>query len=59
MYGIYLYPTLLYILVEDLERNNGKDKPYFMSKTLMKLLNVKNKEQTDNAPIRMESVDTL
>ena len=44
------------ILVEDLERNNGQDKPYFMSKTLMKLLNVKNKEQTDSAPpIRMES----
>ena len=56
---VYIYTLHYYILVEDLERNNGKDKPYFMSKTLMKLLNVKNKEQTDNAPIRMESVDTL
>lgn len=31
------------ISVEDLEMNNGKDKPYFMSKGLMKLLSKKNK----------------
>ena len=30
--------------MEDLERNNGKDKPYFMSKKLMKLLHAKNKK---------------
>lgn len=30
--------------MEDLERNDGKDKPYFMSKKLMKLLNAKNKK---------------
>ena len=32
-----------YFPVEDLERNNGKDKPYFMNQNLMTLLNVKNK----------------
>ena len=41
--------TLHYcILVEDLERNNGQDKPYFMSKKLMKLLNVKNKTESSS-----------
>ena len=34
-----------YFPVEDLERNNGQDKPYFMSKKLMSLLNVKNKTE--------------
>ena len=29
-------------IVEDLERNDGRDKPYFMSKELMKLLNAHN-----------------
>ena len=48
-----------YFPVEDLERNNGQDKPYFMSKNLMSLLNVKNKEQTDSTAMRMESVDTI
>jgi len=28
--------------VEDQERNNGKDKPYFMSDELKKIINVKN-----------------
>ena len=44
-------------VVEDLERNNGKDRPYFMSKKLMKLLNVKNKvDQPDGGGMRLESV---
>jgi len=31
--------------VEDLERNDGSaEKPYFMSKNLMKILNKKNKQ---------------
>ena len=30
------------ITVEDQERNNGKDKPYFMSDELKKIINVKN-----------------
>ncbi len=30
--------------MEDLERNNGKDKPYFMSKNLMKLLHARNQK---------------
>ena len=63
MYGSYsdinVYPVYHYIPVEDLERNNGQDKPYFMSKNLMSLLNVKNKEQTDSTAMRMESVDTI
>ena len=28
--------------MEDQERNNGKDKPYFMSDELKKIINVKN-----------------
>ena len=55
MYTLY---TII-IPVEDLERNNGQDKPYFMNKNLMHLLNVKNKEQTDSTTMRMESVDTI
>ena len=55
MYTLY---TII-IPVEDLERNNGQDKPYFMNKNLMRLLNVKNKEQTDSTEMRMESVDTI
>ena len=53
------------MLVEDLERNNGHDKPYFMSKQLMKLLNAKNYREgtdgddTDEGDIRMESVETI
>lgn len=35
--------TLFLCFLEDLEMNNGKDKPYFMSKGLMKLLSKKNK----------------
>ena len=31
-----------YVTVEDQERNNGKDKPYFMSDELKKIINVKN-----------------
>ena len=41
---------LLLFLVEDLERNDGSaEKPYFMSKSLMKVLGKKNKkpEKTD------------
>ena len=52
MYGTQ--PTLL-LPVEDLERNNGQDKPYFMSKNLMSLLNVKNKtEQSDGGEPQVE-----
>ena len=32
----------LFITVEDQERNNGKDRPYFMSDELKKIINVKN-----------------
>ena len=48
--------------VEDLERNNGKDKPYFMSKKLMKLLNAKNvKHGTDgtDGTVEMEPLETV
>lgn len=34
--------------VEDLERNNGHDRPYFMSKNLMKLLHAKNAKGSDH-----------
>ncbi len=51
--------------VEDQERNNGFDKPYFMSKNLQKLMGVHNrfKEGTDggesspSAPLKMEDVN--
>ena len=48
--------------VEDLERNNGRDRPYFMSNKLMKLLNAKNvKEHTDgdNEALQMESLESV
>ena len=45
--------------MEDLECKNGQDKPYFMDKKLMSLLNMKNKEQTDSTTMRMEPVDTI
>jgi len=36
--------------VEDLERNDGTpEKPYFMSKELMKILGKKNKNSKENA----------
>ena len=48
--------------MEDQERNNGFDKPYYMSKSLKKLMGVHNRfeEGTDGgsdspqAPLRME-----
>ena len=45
--------------MEDVERNNGHDKPYFMSKELMKLLHAKNvnTDQTDGEAMQLESVD--
>ena len=36
------WPVLFCVSVEDQERNNGKDKPYFMSDELKKIINVKN-----------------
>ena len=52
---------MVLFLVEDLERNNGHDKPYFMSKGLMKLLdakNVKARDHTDGEEISMEIVQS-
>ncbi|XP_067892676.1 choline transporter-like protein 5-B isoform X1 [Heterodontus francisci] len=40
--------TLFLCFLEDLERNDGSaDRPYFMSKTLMKILNIRNREVED------------
>lgn len=53
--------------VEDFERNNGHDKPYFMSKNLMKLLNAKNVKSsvhpdgtdgTDGEEVPMETLQS-
>lgn len=60
----YFLWRLYFSTVEDLERNNGRDKPYFMSKKLMKLLNAKNvKHGTDgtdgNDAVQMESLETV
>ncbi len=50
----------LLVLVEDLERNDGKEKPYFMSKKLMKLLNVHNSvKQQEKAVLPMDSLETV
>ncbi len=58
----------LIIIVEDQERNNGFDRPYYMSKNLQKLMGVHNrfKEGTDGAgknspgqPVKMEDVAAL
>lgn len=49
----------LTLTVEDLERNDGKDKPYFMSKQLMHLFQVKNKEEGKKKPVQMESLETV
>ena len=44
--------------MEDLERNDGREKPYFMNKELMKLLNAHNvntgKDRTDSQANIME-----
>lgn len=57
----YMY-TVFLSSVEDYERNDGsKDKPYFMSDSLKKILGVKNKfEATDEGEgvMQMESVET-
>ena len=53
----------LVLTVEDTEHNNGHDKPYFMSKKLMKLLNAKNvkTDGTDGTggAVQMESLETV
>ena len=40
--------VLFCVTVEDQERNNGKDKPYFMSDELKKIINVKNQVTPDD-----------
>ena len=44
--------TIFICALEDQERNNGFDKPYYMSKKLQKLMGVHNrvKEETDGSP---------
>ena len=44
-FGVYAMAvdTTFICFCEDLERNNGQDKPYFMSKSLLKVLGKKNK----------------
>ena len=43
-FGVYsmAVDTTFICFCEDLERNNGQDKPYFMSKSLMKVLGKRN-----------------
>ena len=48
--------------MEDQERNNGFDKPYFMSKELQKLMGVHNRvvETTDKGgDIKMENIEKI
>lgn len=48
--------------MEDLERNNGHDKKYFMSENLKRLLNVKNVKSDhtdgDDEGLEMETVQS-
>lgn len=58
----HMYNWLHHLLVEDQERNNGYDKPYFMSKKLQKLMGVHNRvkreEGTDGEErIKMEDLE--
>lgn len=40
-----IYPVPFFLLVEDLERNDGSaEKPYYMSQSLMKIMNKRNAE---------------
>lgn len=40
-----IYPVPFFLLVEDLERNDGSaEKPYYMSQCLMKIMNKRNAE---------------
>ena len=40
-----IYPVPFFLLVEDLERNDGSaEKPYYMSQSLMKIMNRRNVE---------------
>lgn len=48
--------------MEDAERNNGKDRPYFMDEDLLDVMNFKNEEDTpDHArvPDRKEEAAVL
>jgi hypothetical protein len=40
--------TIFICALEDQERNNGFDKPYFMSKNLQKLMGVHNRVKKEN-----------
>ena len=45
MKGLRINNLYVYVTVEDLEMNDGSpDKPYFMSKGMMKILGKKNKQ---------------
>ena len=44
------------IAVDDLAKNNGVDRPYFMNKSLQKLMGVSNKV-TPTTEIHLEEVD--
>lgn len=40
-----IYPVPFFLLVEDLERNDGSaERPYYMSQSLMKIMNKRNVE---------------
>ena len=44
------------LLVEDMECNNGKDKPYFMDEELMDLMKLKNEEgEGEKSPLVKET----
>jgi len=49
---VYNINIICFIAVEDSERNNGKDKPYFMSPELRKIINVKNEVTPDEVQRR-------
>ena len=47
------------VLVEDAERNNGKDQPYFMDEELLDVMNFKNETDAPDHPSAPEEAAVL
>jgi len=52
---LFKFESFCFAVVEDSERNNGKDKPYFMSPELRKIINVKNETTPEEVQQRKQN----